>query len=229
MPNDVDKELGKAVKAEVFKKYRVDEDKTEVLREFFNELDINSKTKLYVIKGNEFNAFAIPGNYVFIFDNVLESVKSYEELSALLCHEYAHIKYRHGLRTLAHNISRELLTALVFGNDNGMGELIRNANLLLTLGNSREFETQADIEAFRMFKEKKLDPQGLIDLFNRLEKLDRDNDKRTPSYLSTHPDSEDRLSLITDSIQTSPYSINHFETLDDIFQQLRKKKKVYLW
>lgn len=229
LPNDVDKELGKAVKEEVFKQYRVDEDKTEILKEFYNELSIDPKTKIYVVKGSEFNAFAAPGNYIFVIDDVLESVKSYEELAALLFHEYAHVKHRHGLRTLAHALSRELITALIFGDDKGMGELIRNANLLLTLGNSREFETQADIEAFKMFKQKKLDTKGLIDLFKRLEKLERSSGSKAPSYLNTHPDSEERLDLINDSIQASPYNSFDNATLNEIFERLTQKKETYYY
>lgn len=229
LPNDVDKEIGKTAKEEIFNLYEVDEEKTEILTEFFNELNIDTRIRLYVIKGNQFNAFTTPGNYIFLFDNVLKNVTSHQELSALLCHEYAHIKYRHGIRTLAHALSRELITALIFGDDKGAGELVRNANLLLTLSNSREFETQADIEAFKIFKQKRIDSQGLINLFKRLEKIGRSTSKETPSHLSTHPDPEERLNLIMDSIRANPYIRIDNNNLDEIFERLTKKKETYYY
>lgn len=224
LPTDVDKELGKAVKVEVLNKYQMDEEKTEIANEFLNELDIDDKTRVSVIKGNEFNAFAAPGNFIFLFDNVFENVKSYPELAALFAHEYAHIKNRHSIRRLAHELSRDLVTAFILDEDKGVGKLIKNANLLLILENSREFETQADILAFQFLKDKKIDSKGLIDLFKLLEKIERRSGSKTPSYLNTHPDAEERLGLIQDSILASPYEHKHFEKLEEIFQRLSKKE-----
>lgn len=223
LPKDIDKELGKAVKVEVLKKYQVDDEKTEIASEFFRELNIDDKTRVYVVKANEFNAFATPGNYIFLFDNVFENVKSYPELSALFAHEYAHIQNRHGVRRLAHELSRDLVTAFIWDADNGVGKMVKNANLVLTLGNSREFETQADIQAFQLMRDKKIDSRGLVDLFRLLERIERKSDNQTPSYLSTHPDAEERLDLIQDSIKASPYDHNHFEKLEELFQKLNTK------
>lgn len=204
-------------------KYRLDDEKTEVANEFFSALNIDNKTKVYVLKANEFNAFATPGNYIFLFDNVFENVKSYPELTALLAHEYAHIQNRHGIRRLAHELSRDLVTAFIWDDDKGVGKFVKNANLLLTLGNSREFETQADIQAFQLLRDKKIDSKGLIDLLMLMEKIERKSGNKTPSYLSTHPNAEERLDLIQDSINASPYDYNHFEKLAEIFQRLNNK------
>ncbi len=220
LPNEVDKDLGKAVKVEVLNKYQIDDEKTEIASEFFNELNIDSKTKVYVIKANEFNAFATPGNYIFLFDHVFESVKSYPELSALLAHEYAHIQNRHGIRKLAHELSRDFVTAFFWDDDKGVGKLVKNANLLLTLGNSREFEKQADIQAFQLLRDKRIDSKGLVDLFLLMEEMERKSGNSTPLYLRTHPDAEKRLDLIQDSIKANPYTPDHYEKLEAIFQRL---------
>lgn len=224
LPKDVDKELGKAVRAEVFSNYQLDEEKTEIANEFFNELNIDNQTRVYVIRANQFNAFAVPGNYIFLFDHVFENIKSYPEFTALLAHEYAHIQHRHGIRKLAHELSRSLVTAFIWDDDKGVGKLVKNANLLLTLGYSREFETQADVQAFQLLRDKKIDSKGLVDLFKRMEKIERTNSKKTPPYLNTHPDPEERLNLMQDSIKASPYAHEHFEKLEQIFQRLSRKK-----
>jgi beta-barrel assembly-enhancing protease len=203
-------------------KYRIDDKKTVIANEFFAELNIDNKTRVYVIAANEFNAFATPGNYIFLFDNVFENLKSYPELTALLAHEYAHIQNRHGIRKLAHELTRDLVTGFIWDDDKGAGKLVKNANLLLTLGNSREFETQADIQAFQLLRDKKIDPKGLVDLFKLMEKIERKSSNNKHSYLKTHPDTEERLDLIQDSIKASPYDPTHFEKLEDIFQKLNK-------
>ncbi|MFN3605486.1 MAG: GYF domain-containing protein, partial [Leptonema sp. (in: bacteria)] len=117
IPISVDKEVGREARREILDSLPIDEEKTKILTEFYSALGYDNKTKVYVVKGREFNAFALPDNSIFVFDQVLREVKSYPELAALLGHEYAHIKNRHGMKNLAHAVSRELLTAILAGSD----------------------------------------------------------------------------------------------------------------
>ncbi len=205
------------------KKEIVDEYKTTLLNEFYYELNFDHRTKLYVIKGNIFNAFALPDNSIFVFENVLENIESYPELAALLAHEYAHIQQRHGMKSLANAITWELAgTLITFGNN--AEDFIRNANLLLGLSYSREFETQADLKGLYLLEKNSIDTRGMIDLFNRMLKMEGVKKDRNSIYLSTHPDTEDRLKEVIHLIkqQKNQYKIN--ETLDSLFINLKAPK-----
>jgi predicted Zn-dependent protease len=173
-----------------------------------------------------FNAFALPDNSIFVFDQVLKEVESYPELAALLAHEYIHIKNRHGMKTLAHSLSRELLTEILTGG-NKSEKFISESNKLLTLKNSREFETEADKEGLELLFKNKIDINGMSELFKRMQKLGEKSGKNIPAYLSTHPDIEDRLETIEEEIKKKQNNYIHSNRLDDLFQQLTTFENSY--
>ncbi len=140
-------------------------------------------------------------------------------MAALLGHEYIHIKNRHGMKTLAHSLSRELLTEVLSGGDNS-DKFISNSNKLLTLKNSRDFETEADTGGLELLIENQIDINGMTELFKRMEKIADRKGKSVPAYLSTHPDSEDRLETIEIEIKDKQNNYVHSDKLDDLFQKL---------
>lgn len=226
IPTSVDKEVGRELRREILRSAPIDEEKTELLSEFYSALGYDTKTKVFVVKAREFNAFALPDNSIFVFDQVLKEVKSYPELAALLGHEYIHIKNRHGMKTLAHSLSRDLLTAVLTGGDNS-DKFISNSNKLLTLKNSRDFETEADKGGLELLVQNRIDINGMTELFKRMEKLGERSGKSVPAYLSTHPDSEDRLETTEEEIKKKQNNYVHSDKLDDLFQQLTTFKNSY--
>ncbi|MFN3638394.1 MAG: M48 family metallopeptidase, partial [Chloroherpetonaceae bacterium] len=149
----------------------------------------------------------------------LREVKSYPELAALLGHEYAHIKNRHGMKNLAHAVSRELLTAILAGSDRS-NTLISNSNKLLTLKNSRELENEADKGGLELLIQNRIDGNGMAQMLRRIEKLGQKSGKNIPAYLSTHPDIEDRIETIEEEIKRGKNDYIHREELERLFQQL---------
>ncbi len=223
MPTSIDKAVGQEVRKEIIKNAPIDEQKTELLKAFYDELNFDSHTKLYVVTADEFNAFALPDNSIFVFDKVLKDINSYSELAALLGHEYAHIKYRHGMKGIAQSISWGLLGKVLTGGDNS-GNFVRNSNLLLTLKNSREFETQADIQSLDLLRQQNIDLKGVTDLFHIIQNLSEPANEEIPSYFKTHPDIEDRIEKVTDEIKEKPGDKIHNQKLQDIFLQLTEEK-----
>ncbi|MFN3346025.1 MAG: M48 family metallopeptidase, partial [Chloroherpetonaceae bacterium] len=219
IPTSVDKEVGRDARREILTSSPIDEEKTQILTEFYSALGYDNTTKVYVVKGREFNAFALPDNSIFVFDQVLREVKSYPELAALLGHEYAHIKNRHGMKSLAHAVSRELLTAMLTGSDRS-NTLISNSNKLLTLKNSRELENEADKGGLELLIQNRIDANGMAQMLKRIEKLGQKSGKNIPTYLSTHPDIEDRIETIEEEIKRGKNDYIHREELERLFQQL---------
>lgn len=73
------------------------------------------------------------------------------------------------MKNLAYSLSRELLTAVITGGDN-TNNFISNSNKLLTLKNSRDFETEADKGGLELLVQKHIDGNGMTDLFKRMKK-----------------------------------------------------------
>lgn len=220
LPLSIDKEMGQEVTKIITQKAPINEAKTILLNEFFKELKFDAKTKLYVINENQFNAFALPDNSIVIFSNVIETVNSYPELAALLAHEYAHIKYRHGVKNIAHSLTRELLTKILTGENNG-DNFIKNSNKLLTLKNSRSFENKADEEGLNLMASQHIDLNGMTKLFETMSLL---SDNETPAYLSTHPNIEERLKKTQENITSTNNNFSNNVRLEFIFNELKTNK-----
>lgn len=67
----------------------------------------------------------------------------------------------------------------------------------------------------------------MSELFKRMEKLGEKTGKSIPAYLSTHPDSEDRLQTTEEEIKKKQNNYVHSNKLDDLFQQLTTFKNSY--
>lgn len=223
LPTSIDNEVGNEVRKEILKGTSIDENKSQLINEFYQELHFSSNTKIYVVKANEFNAFALPNNSIYVFDRVLHDINTYEELAALLGHEYSHIKYRHGMKGIAQSLSWELLGKIITGGDNS-NNFVRNSNLLLTLNNSRAFETQADIGGLKLLREQHIDQNGMTNLFQTMLKLPQENTKQIPSYLSTHPETEERLIKVKEVIKENNSDNKANNKLEVIFNKLTSKE-----
>lgn len=212
-----DRGVGKKIRLEILQKASINKDKTNKLSAFYRELGFNMNTHIYVINANEFNAFSLPDNSIFVYDRVLDEVKSYPELAALLAHEYVHIRERHGMKKLAHSM---LLQILFSGAD--PEALISKSNTLLELKNSKNFEIEADKGGMELMLENRIDLNGMIELFKRMIKFDEENQDNLPSYLSTHPDSEDRLIDANKRAEEMGNNYIHDEKLENLFLQLKQ-------
>lgn len=228
IPNSVDKEVGRKIRYEILQSTSINDEKTELIRDFYKELNFNSKAKIYVVRQKDFNAFALPDNSIFIYERVLKEVESYPELAALLAHEYAHIENRHGMKTLAHALSREFITTILTGEDRSE-TLIYNSNKLLTLENSRHFEFEADKEGLSLLAESKINLNGMVDLFNRMNNIKEKSYTHSPVYLSTHPHTEDRLEVIEEEIKQQQNDYLENPKLEKLFQKLIQKEKYVLY
>jgi beta-barrel assembly-enhancing protease len=126
------------------------------------------------------------------------------------------------MKTLAHSLSRELLTQILTGGDNSQN-LIRNSNKLLTLKNSRNFETEADKGGLQLLIQNHIDINGMIDLFKLMETISEG--KGVPTYLATHPAIEDRIENIELEIKEEKNDHVFDSNLNNIFEKLINQKE----
>jgi len=139
-----------------------------------------------------FNAFAAPGGQIVLFRKMLQSTENPEELAGVLAHEMQHIYHRHAMKALVRDLSTAAIVGAVFGDVSGVGALAVTAGrTLTTLRYSRETESEADREGLRLLQAARIDPGGMVRFFETLKK--QTGDSGLPAYLSTHPDTEQRL------------------------------------
>ena len=142
--------------------------------------------RLFIIDNPMANAFAVPGGRIVVFRGLLEKTARAEELAGVLAHEIQHVLLRHPLQAVFRQLSLQALAALVAGDSSGMASALGAAGTIGSLRYQRGDEDAADREAVRMLQRARIDPAGLIQMFEKLEGADGE----TPSamqYISTHP------------------------------------------
>ncbi|MFN4082173.1 MAG: M48 family metallopeptidase [Bacteroidia bacterium] len=162
------------------------------------------------------NAFCLPGGKIYVFTGLIKYLDSEDALAGVLAHEIAHADCRHGTAQIIKNAGLSLLITFIFGVDDG-GLVNLGANLL-SLGFSRADEAEADKKSVEYLYPTTYDARGAARFF---EKLKTDNkDPEVLAFLSTHPDTEERINEI----------IKHWEklgskqgkTFTDEYKKLKK-------
>lgn len=158
----------------------------------------------YIVKENEFNAFAGPGGQVFFFTGLIRMMDSVDELASVMAHEIAHVSARHISERIEQNkmvtiatIAGILAGALIGGNAAGAvmtGSMA--AGMQKQLSYSRDDERQADQLGFRYMDEAGFDPNGMVITQKKLERAGWVDANAIPPYLLTHPGGPERVSTM---------------------------------
>lgn len=150
---------------------------------------------LTIVDINEFNAYALPGGEIVIFRPLLQATKNPDELAGVLAHEIQHIVLRHSTKSILRDLSLAALIGAVLGDLTGLGALsIEVVGTLSTLHYSREIEEQADAEGIRLLQRTNFNPTGMVRFFETLQS--REKHVSIPPYLSTHPQTEERIARL---------------------------------
>jgi Zn-dependent protease with chaperone function len=151
------------------------------------------RIRLTVLDRPAINAFALPGGQVVVFRGLLEATKTPEQLAAVLAHEFQHIYKQHSTRAMIEQVSTSLLIAAVSGDfTGGLAYGIEGARVLGMLRYSRLHEDEADREGLRLLQAAGIDPAEMIAFYRIMEAQDP-HDVAASSYLSTHPNTNDRI------------------------------------
>jgi beta-barrel assembly-enhancing protease len=210
----IDKEiaLGKSMAQAVLQQAQVVDDPQ--ISEFVNRLGQNlvrnSDSKfpftIKVIRDDSPNALSLPGGFFFVNTGLILAAGSEAELAGGMAHEIAHIAARHGTRQATRAQVAQLATIpLIFmgggwagyGARQGAGVLIP----MTFLSFDRAFESEADLLGLEYLYKTGYDPNGLVDIFEKIESLNRQKPGRLSKYFSTHPPTGDRIVTVQKNIQ----------------------------
>jgi predicted Zn-dependent protease len=156
--------------------------------------------KFHVVASREINGFSLPGGHVYVTTALLKLAND-NELASVLAHEIGHIVARHSLKTLKkrqeyNDIAKSIgaLTGIAgdIGRDLGvtLGQIVGEGFLTF---HSRDEEREADFLGVRGMAKAAFDPQGMISMFQKLERIERQNPDLLGSLFSDHPDAQERI------------------------------------
>lgn len=114
------------------------------------------------------NAFALPGGTMVMTDEMVELVGGDDKvITAVLAHEWGHVRHRHGLRMLVQATALAGVTSVVLGD---FSTLLAGVPLLLGQASySRGAEKEADAEAVRILTAAGISPDVMVTLFDKLQ------------------------------------------------------------
>lgn len=176
----------------------VDQDRLPVIESIVTRLsrampDSPYRIRLTIVDRPAVNAFALPGGQVVLFRGLLEAAETSEQLAGVLAHELQHIYKQHSTRAMIEQASTSLLIAAMTGDfTGGVAYGIEGARVLGMLRYSRLHEGEADREGLRLLQTVGIDPAEMI-AFYRIMQAQHLHDVAASSYLSTHPDTDDRI------------------------------------
>ena len=163
------------------------------------------------------NALALPGGTIVLTDELVELADDDDAVATVLSHEVGHQVHRDALRQLARSSIGSALAFWYFGDVSNAAAVA--AGSLGTLRYTRAAEHRADLYALATMRANGIPTRGAAALFRRLEawsprpvangaqtsdgeasrpSAGERRRPRFPEYLSTHPDTADRIRLFED-------------------------------
>ncbi|ACK70799.1 peptidase M48 Ste24p [Gloeothece citriformis PCC 7424] len=142
--------------------------------------------EFFVIMDENLNAFALPGGKIFINAGAILKTNSEAELAGLIAHELSHTVLSHSFQLMTSGNLLANVTQFVPYLGSSAGDLI-------VLNYSRDMEREADIFGTRLLAASGYAADGVRNLMIILEKEDNAS---PPAWLSTHPDTSDRVKYV---------------------------------
>lgn len=190
-----------------------------------------------VLDSDEINAMALPGGFFYVNSGLILACDEEAELAGVMAHEIAHVSAHHAARQMTRMEYAQIgMVPLMFiGGYTGYGiyEAAQIAVPLTFLSFSRTFEAQADWLGVQYMYRAGYDPQAFVQIFEKLDALE----KRKPGVLakafSDHPQTPDRIAKSEEEIATilparTDYvvSTSEFDDIKARLARLQNKRKV---
>jgi predicted Zn-dependent protease len=169
------------------------------------ELQERLAWRIFLDRDPSVNAYAMPGAYMGVNMGLIALVQTRSELAGVLAHEITHVTQRHIARSIGQQGRQApwmMLAMLV-----GVAALGRNPEAAQAaivgsqavsaqsqLNFSRDMEREADRIGFSVMTRAGYEPEGMVEMFRKLEHANRINDTGNYPYLRSHPLTGERIS-----------------------------------
>ncbi len=152
--------------------------------------------KFHVLDSPTVNAFALPGGNMFMFTGLYKILPTDDALAGVTGHEMTHVRLQHWAKANEKQQERQAGIGVLLGLFHA-GQAAQSLAGLAdsAIGNkfSRGEEDQADQGGLQNMIAAGYNPQGMIELFQALEKVSGNGGGVGGDFLSDHPLTSDRI------------------------------------
>ena len=153
--------------------------------------------KFHVLDSKTVNAFALPGGNMFMFTGLYQILPTDDALAGVTGHEMTHVRLQHWAKANAQQQERQAGLGLLLGlfhAGQAAQTIAGMADSAIGLRYSRGEEDQADQGGLQNMVAAGYNPQGMIQLFQALEKVSGGGGGGVGGdFLSDHPLTSDRI------------------------------------
>ena len=168
----------------------------------YMDLPENIEITVHYVNDDIVNAMATLGGHVIVYRGLLEQLPDENTLVMLLGHEIGHVKLRHPVKALGKGVVISLVLSTILGqSSDSVANVITNTSMLTMLSFSRDQEQDSDEEGIKVLNAYYGRVLGATELFEILEKEHEEKGVDVPRFLSSHPDTQNRIRHLNELAQ----------------------------
>ena len=213
IPTSQEVAIGERVAREVERREKICKDEVvdyveEVgkrIAEVADRKDVQYRFK--VICSDVYNAFALPGGWIYIYRGLLKKLENEAELAFVLGREVGHVVARHSIRRLqvAYGINILLSFAFRSGPPSELEAKIINTLLNIVMaGYSRREELEADAIGAYYAGKAGWNPEGAIQALELLDRISKFKPSGITELFMDHPTNQKRIQNLRKLFSTFP-------------------------
>ena len=186
----------------------------------------DGRLRVHIVNDDDFNAFVMGGDDVYIYTGLLKQIKSPAALQAVVSHELGHTLGGH-MAQMSSRMAAEMKRALVI-QALGVGLMVAGGNPSLGAGVmagaggvaqqsmlafSRDEERIADDMGVDIMARAGLDPNAFIDVFEQMREMSDAFESRVNPNRVNHPLTAERLNNVREKIDKTKIKKQNKKTL----------------
>ncbi len=162
-----------------------------------------------VVNTKDINAFALPGDFIYVNRGTIESAENEAQLAGVIAHETGHVVMRHGTHQASQMMLAQAPLSILGGLLGQRGSLTGQLTQMgigfgvnsVLLHNSRTAESQADKIGTYVLYHAGYDPHAMAQFFQIVEQK---YPQRTAQFFSDHPNPENRIQAVDAAVDEFP-------------------------
>ncbi|MGH7825276.1 MAG: M48 family metalloprotease [Candidatus Binatia bacterium] len=189
--------------------------------------------RFFVVNDSALNAFAVPGGSVYFYTGLIERAKSTSEIAGVMGHELVHIKGRHMARSSGPDgisilsLLGALLLARTGAGAQAAGAIGQAVAATRQIAYTRQLEMEADTLGVKYMAAAGYDPKGSLGFLKTLDQERALNPIDVPTYMMTHPITQERVAnveFVIRSLGTSHREVEQSDSLKRVQTIIRMER-----
>jgi predicted Zn-dependent protease len=183
----------------------------------------------YMVNTNDFNAFALPGGFIYVNRGVVERATRMDELASVLGHEIGHVVLRHSVKQMENmqgaNLGLTVACVLTSICNSGIAQAGINVGAQAVFAKfSRSDEAEADAAGIDELVRAGINPNGMVTMFEKLLAERQSRPSALETWFTDHPLEEDRIQASRDQIaHINPAIIRTLSSNTQAFNDFRAR------